>query len=139
MAKEYAEAWKDIPMLAKTHGQPASPHSSGKRNDGLRLPPRTTAERLKNRFLSAENSEGPPATSTLTTWLIRNMIGKISELGFLQEKLGIEREAWTTQISNYDNLAALLHGPSSPCSSAWAAACPVSWLPVPSKMNATAG
>ena len=28
--KEYAEAWKDVPMLAKTHGQPASPTRLGK-------------------------------------------------------------------------------------------------------------
>ena len=58
--RDYAEEWKDVPMLAKTHGQPASP------NDW---------REFGNRFVS--------------------------------EKLGMQREQWTTQISNYDNMGAL--------------------------------
>ena len=47
LAKEYAEAWKDISYAGKNSRTTGITHSSGKRNDGLRLPPRTTAERLK--------------------------------------------------------------------------------------------
>ena len=104
---EHAREWQDIPMLAKTHGQPASPTRLGKEI-------RVFAYRLEQQLaqLKAVPISGKfgGATGNFNAHLIayphidwRAFAGQ-----FLNEKLGIEREEWTTQISNYDNLGALL-------------------------------
>ena len=101
-----ADTWRDVSMLAKTHGQPASPTRLGKEimvfvsrlNQQLTLLRKTP---LSAKFGGATGNFNAHAVAYPTIdW--KNFGNK-----FLSEKLGLEREAWTTQISNYDNLAAL--------------------------------
>lgn len=103
---EDAENWKDIPMLAKTHGQPASPTRLGKEI-------RVFSYRLEQQLalLKAVPICGKfgGATGNFNAHLIAfpNIDWRDFANKFLKEKLGIEREQWTTQISNYDCLGAL--------------------------------
>lgn len=98
--------WADIPMLAKTHGQPASPTRLGKelRVFVYRLSEQLAslkAVKISGKFGGATgNFNAHRAAFPDTDWLA--FAGR-----FLSESLGIEREAYTTQISNYDNLAAV--------------------------------
>ena len=102
----FAEEWKDLPMLAKTHGQPASPTRLGKEI-------KVFAYRLEQQLaqLKAVPVSGKfgGATGNFNAHLIA--FPEINWLAFaekfLSEKLGIERERWTTQISNYDNFGAM--------------------------------
>ncbi len=102
---EFAEAWKDIAMLAKTHGQPASPTRLGKEV-------RVFAYRLEEQLeqLKAVPCSGKfgGATGNLNAHRVAYPAydWKAFAEKFLAEKLGIKREEYTTQISNYDNLAA---------------------------------
>ncbi len=102
----YAEQWKDIPMLAKTHGQPASPTRLGKEVKVFAYRLEQQIEQLKNVPISGKfggatgNFNAHHIAFGEYDWL--SFAGK-----FLKERLGIERELWTTQISNYDNLGAL--------------------------------
>ena len=103
---EFAEEWKELPMLAKTHGQPASPTRLGKEI-------KVFAYRLEQQLaqLKAVPVSGKfgGATGNFNAHLIA--FPEIDWLAFaekfLGERLGIERERWTTQISNYDNFGAL--------------------------------
>ena len=103
---KYADEWNDIPMLAKTHGQPASPTRLGKEIEVF-------AYRLKKQreLLLQVPVSGKFGGATGNFNAHRVAFPAIDWLGFaksfLNDKLGIEREEWTTQISNYDNLAAL--------------------------------
>ena len=106
LINRYAEEWKDIPMLAKTHGQPASPTRLGKeiRVFGYRLEKQIAlleAVPMSGKFGGATgNFNAHHFASPDINW-------PAGGNRFLKERLGIEREEWTTQISNYDNLAAL--------------------------------
>ena len=106
LLEKYAEEWKEIPMLAKTHGQPASPTRLGKEIEVF-------AYRLKKQreLLLQVPVSGKFGGATGNFNAHRVAFPAIDWLGFaksfLNDKLGIEREEWTTQISNYDNLAAL--------------------------------
>lgn len=108
LLNEYAEQWKDIPMLAKTHGQPASPTRLGKEI-------RVFAYRLEQQRTMLEQVpiSGKFGGATGNFNAHRVAFPKIAWVDFanrfLKERLGIEREQWTTQISNYDNLAALFN------------------------------
>lgn len=101
-----ADEWADIPMLAKTHGQPASPTRLGKelRVFVYRLSEQLAslrATKISGKFGGATgNFNAHRAAFPTINWL--DFAGK-----FLRESLGIEREEFTTQISNYDNLAAV--------------------------------
>ena len=103
---DYAEQWKDIPMLARTHGQPASPTRLGKEVMVFVYRLRQQIELLKQVPVSGKfggatgNFNAPHIAYPDRNW--REFGNK-----FLAEKLGIEREEWPTQLSNYDNLAAL--------------------------------
>lgn len=101
-----AEEWKDIPMLAKTHGQPASPTRLGKevRVFGYRLEQQLL--QLKACPLSAKFGG---ATGNFNAHHVAYPHIDWAEFGnkFVAEKLGLVREAFTTQIANYDNLAAV--------------------------------
>lgn len=105
LTRQSAE-WADIPMLAKTHGQPASPTRLGKelRVFVYRLSEQLSslkAVKISGKFGGATgNFNAHRAAFPDTDWLA--FAGR-----FLSESLGIEREAYTTQISNYDNLAAV--------------------------------
>lgn len=101
-----ADEWYDIPMLAKTHGQPASPTRLGKEI-------RVFSYRLRRQLamLDAVEISGKfgGATGNFNAHLCAFPEIDWRSFGakFLSEKLGIVREEYTTQISNYDNLAAL--------------------------------
>lgn len=101
-----ADEWADIPMLAKTHGQPASPTRLGKeiRVFAYRL------EQMRQAMRSVPVSgKFGGATGNFNAHLTAYPEIDWREFGanFLSKSLGIEREAYTTQISNYDNFAAL--------------------------------
>ena len=101
-----AKEWADIPMLAKTHGQPASPTRLGKEIAVF-------AYRLREQLaaLDAVKISGKFGGATGNFNAHRAAFPDIDwrefAAAFLHDKLGIERERLTTQISNYDNLAAL--------------------------------
>lgn len=98
--------WKDIPMLAKTHGQPASPTRLGKEIMVFvyRLREQLAAldaVRISGKFGGATGNFNAHLTAfPQIDW--RDFADR-----FLSQKLGIQRERFTTQISNYDNIAAL--------------------------------
>ena len=103
---DYAEQWKDIPMLARTHGQPASPTRLGKEVMVFVYRLRQQIDLLKKVPVTGKFGG---ATGNFNAHHIAYPERNWREFGnsFLSEKLGIGREEWTTQISNYDNLAAL--------------------------------
>ncbi|MBR2607118.1 MAG: adenylosuccinate lyase [Bacteroidaceae bacterium] len=104
--KEYAEAWKDIALLARTHGQPASPTRLGKEVMVFVYRIEAQLAELKKCTISAKfggatgNFNAHHVAYTEIDW--RAFGNK-----FVAENLGLQREQYTTQISNYDNLAAL--------------------------------
>lgn len=104
---EHATEWYDIPMLAKTHGQPASPTRLGKEI-------KVFAYRLEEQLAALKavpvSGKFGGATGNFNAHLIAFPGYDWRAFGnkFLNEYLGIKREEWTTQISNYDNLGALL-------------------------------
>lgn len=101
--EEYAEEWKDVPMLAKTHGQPASPTRLGKEI-------MVFAYRLRKQLDSLEACEFTAkfggATGNYNAHHVAYPQYDWREFGdkFVSVKLGLQREQWTTQISNYDCL-----------------------------------
>ncbi|MGP1463797.1 adenylosuccinate lyase [Tannerella sp.] len=107
--KGYAEAWKDIPMLAKTHGQPASPTRLGKEIQVFVYRLEQQLAQLKAVPISAKFGG---ATGNFNAHHVAYPKHDWQQFGnrFVEETLGLKREAWTTQISNYDNLAALFDG-----------------------------
>lgn len=104
--KEYAEAWKEIPMLARTHGQPASPTRLGKEVMVFVYRIETQLALLKQCIISAKFGG---ATGNFNAHNVAYPAIDWKAFGnkFVSEKLGLKREEYTTQISNYDNLAAL--------------------------------
>lgn len=100
-----ADEWRDVSMLAKTHGQPASPTRLGKEIMVFVYRMEQQLAQLKNVPVSAKfggatgNFNAHKVTYPTIDW-------KAFGNAFLADKLGLEREQWTTQISNYDNLAA---------------------------------
>lgn len=104
--RNYAEAWKDIPMLAKTHGQPASPTRLGKEMMVFVYRLEQQLALLKATPISGKFG-GATGNFNAHRLAYPDYDWRAFAERFLREKLGIEREMWTTQISNYDNLAAL--------------------------------
>ncbi len=104
--KNQAEEWKDIAMLAKTHGQPASPTRLGKEIMVFSSRLEGQVQLLKAVPLSAKFGG---ATGNYNAHQIAYPEYNWKAFGnkFVSEKLGLVREEWTTQISNYDNLAAI--------------------------------
>lgn len=101
-----ADEWADIPMLAKTHGQPASPTRLGKELRVFSYRLRTQADALKAVPVSGKFG-GATGNFNAHRTAYPGIDWPAFAARFLKERLGIEREQWTTQISNYDNLAAL--------------------------------
>ncbi|MFM7709336.1 MAG: adenylosuccinate lyase, partial [Ferruginibacter sp.] len=100
-----AHQWRDIPMLARTHGQPASPTRVGKEL-------MVFVERLENQIQlfsyipfsgkfggATGNFNAHHAAFPAFNWI---RFGN----RFLEEKLGLQRQQYTTQIEHYDGLAA---------------------------------
>lgn len=103
---EKIEEWQDVPMLARTHGQPASPTRLGKEIQVFQYRLRQQLDRLRAIPVSGKfggatgNFNAHKVTFPQTDWI---------KFGaeFLQIDLGILRQQWTTQIENYDDLAAI--------------------------------
>jgi len=100
-----AEEWRDVSMLAKTHGQPASPTRLGKEI-------MVFINRLEQQFAVLKQTPNSGkfggATGNFNAHAVAYPAINWKDFGnkFLGERLGLDREQWTTQISNYDNLAA---------------------------------
>lgn len=101
-----AAEWADVAMLARTHGQPASPTRLGKEIGVFAYRLRTQISALKAVPVSGKFGG---ATGNFNAHHVAYPGIDWPAFGarFLKESLGIEREMMTTQISNYDNLAAL--------------------------------
>ena len=104
--RSYAEEWADVPMLAKTHGQPASPTRLGK--EVMVYVYRLTQQMESLRQLPLTAKFGG-ATGNFNAHHVAYPDHDWREFGnrFVAEKLGLQREQFTTQISNYDALAAV--------------------------------
>ena len=98
--------WADIPMLARTHGQPASPTRLGKEIEVF-------AVRLKEQFNllndvpSAAKFGGATGNFNAHKVAYPNIDWKAFGTQFVQEKLGLQHSFPTTQIEHYDHTAAL--------------------------------
>lgn len=103
--EEMAQKWKDVPMLAKTHGQPASPTVLGKEL-------MVFVDRLNKQLTMLKeipcSAKFGGATGNFNAHFVAYPQVDWTEFGnqFLNDKLKLERELYTTQISNYDHLAA---------------------------------
>lgn len=101
-----AAEWDKIPMLAKTHGQPASPTRLGKEI-------MVFASRLQNQIDLLRSipftAKFGGATGNYNAHNVAYPSINWKDFGnqFVADKLGLLREEYTTQISNYDNLAAI--------------------------------
>ncbi len=101
-----AEDWKDIAMLARTHGQPASPTRLGKEM-------MVFVERLEKQFHNLRNLPYPAkfggATGNFNAHVVAYPEVDWVEFAnkFVEGTLGLERSQTTTQIEHYDGLAAL--------------------------------
>jgi len=104
--ESYAKEWRDIPMLAKTHGQPASPTRLGKEV-------KVFAYRLERQLRQLEacpvSAKFGGATGNFNAHHVAypQYDWRAFANRFLADRLGLEREEYTTQISNYDNLSAV--------------------------------
>ena len=102
----YAEEWKDVAMLAKTHGQPASPTRLGKE---IEVYVYRLTEQLKSLKACHFTAKFGGATGNYNAHHVAYPDYDWRKFGdkFVSEKLGLEREQWTTQISNYDHLGSI--------------------------------
>ena len=106
LLNDFAEKWHDIPMLARTHGQPASPTLLGKEF-------MVFVERIDNQLFALKKiffqAKFGGATGNLNAHHVTypNIDWKAFADNFVSEYLGLERQKYTTQIEHYDNLAAL--------------------------------
>ena len=98
--------WKDIPMLARTHGQPASPTRLGKEIQVFAERLHKQIEQLKAIKLPAKFGG---ATGNFNAHFVAYPKTDWVAFGnhFVNDILGLERSQTTTQIEHYDNLAAL--------------------------------
>ena len=103
--RKMAEEWKDIPMLAKTHGQPASPTKVGKE---FRVFQVRLEEQLRQFSLLSYPAKFGGATGNMNAHKVA--YPGIDWIGFgdrFVSSLGLKRSFPTTQIEHYDNLAAI--------------------------------
>jgi len=104
--KDLSAEWADIPMLAHTHGQPASPTRLGKELRVFVERIEVQLDQLKRIPFSAKfggatgNFNAHIAAYPKINWV------KFAN-GFVNERLGLSRSQTTTQIEHYDNLAAM--------------------------------
>ena len=104
--KDLETQWKDIPMLARTHGQPASPTRLGKEF-------RVFSDRLEAQLAMADQlpfeAKFGGATGNFNAHHVAFPDIDWKEFGntFVHDYLGLERQQTTTQIEHYDNMAAL--------------------------------
>ena len=101
-----AEEWGDVAMLAKTHGQPASPTRLGKE---IMVFVYRLEEQLATLRQCKLTAKFGGATGNFNAHHVAYPDYDWRDFGnrFVKEKLGLEREQWTTQISNYDHLGSI--------------------------------
>ena len=105
---DFAEEWASVPMLARTHGQPASPTRLGKEF-------RVFLERLNVQLVQLKyipySAKFGGATGNFNAHYVAypDTNWKVFGDDFVSEYLGLTRSQFTTQIEHYDNLAALFH------------------------------
>ena len=104
--KEYAEEWKEVSMLAKTHGQPASPTRLGKE---VMVFVYRLEEQLQTLRECKYTAKFGGATGNFNAHHVAYPEYDWRDFGnkFVNEKLGLQREQYTTQISNYDHLGSI--------------------------------
>lgn len=104
--QQYADEWRDVPMLAKTHGQPASPTRLGKE---IMVFVYRLQEQLATLRACKLTAKFGGATGNYNAHHVAYPDYDWKSFGnrFVSEKLGLEREQFTTQISNYDHLASV--------------------------------
>ena len=109
MLKKYAEDWADVPMLAKTHGQPAPPTRLGKE---VMVFVYRLEQQVKLLKVTPVSAKFGGATGNFNAHHVAFPEYDWKAFGnkFVNEVLGLSREEWTTQISNYDNMAAIFDG-----------------------------
>ena len=97
----YADEWREVPMLAKTHGQPASPTRLGKE---IMVFVYRLTEQLKQLKAYPITAKFGGATGNFNAHHVAYPDYDWREFAntFVSEKLGLRREQYTTQISNYD-------------------------------------
>ena len=104
--KELVKEWEAVPLLARTHGQPASPTRLGKEVDVF-------VERLKEQFNllndipSAAKFGGATGNYNAHQIAYPTVDWKVFGRSFVNEKLGLHHSFPTTQIEHYDHMAAL--------------------------------
>ena len=99
------DEWRDVSMLAKTHGQPASPTRLGKE---MMVFVNRLNQQLAILKEAPNSAKFGGATGNFNAHTVAYPFIDWKNFGnhFLSDKLGLDREQWTTQISNYDNMAA---------------------------------
>lgn len=104
-----ASEWRDIPMLAKTHGQPASPTKVGKEIKVFLERIMVQLVQLKSIAIDAKFGG---ATGNFNAHLVAYPDINWEDFAnkFLKDKLGLNRSQFTTQISHYDNHSAIFDG-----------------------------
>ena len=104
--QQYADEWRDVPMLAKTHGQPASPTRLGKE---IMVFVYRLQEQLATLRACKLTAKFGGATGNYNAHHVAYPDYDWKSFGnrFVSEKRGLEREQYTTQISNYDHLASV--------------------------------
>lgn len=105
LLKNQAGEWASVAMLAKTHGQPASPTRLGKE---IMVFVNRLERQLEALKAIPHAAKFGGATGNFNAHAVAYPAFDWKQFGneFLADKLGLEREQWTTQISNYDYLAA---------------------------------
>jgi len=107
--KDLGKVWASVPMLARTHGQPASPTRLGKEIEVF-------VERLKQQFdllndiPSAAKFGGATGNYNAHKVAYPQIDWKAFGQQFVQQKLGLHHSFPTTQIEHYDHMAALFDG-----------------------------
>jgi len=98
------DEWRDVSMLAKTHGQPASPTRLGKE---IMVYVNRLNKQISVLKQIPNSAKFGGATGNYNAHAVAYPAIDWKSFGnhFVADKLGLEREQWTTQISNYDNLA----------------------------------
>lgn len=104
--RHLADAWKDVPMLARTHGQPASPTRLSKE---IRVYVYRLTEQLNTLKACKQTAKFGGATGNFNAHHVAYPEYDWADFGnrFVAEVLGLHREEYTTQISNYDHLASV--------------------------------
>ncbi|MEA4984402.1 Adenylosuccinate lyase [bioreactor metagenome] len=104
-----ADEWRDVSMLAKTHGQPASPTRLGKE---IMVYVHRLNQQLSLLKAIPDSAKFGGATGNFNAHTVAYPTIDWKKFGnaFVSDKLGLNREQWTTQISNYDHMAAQFDG-----------------------------